>query len=149
MRALAILAVLFAGCSGSTETDTRGLDAGVDVATEAAVEAAPDVGPDSEQDLKACIWKAQWCHNPGDCVTAVHTVDCCGTLQVIGVNQANMASFDACEQAWQDTLPDCACGAKPTTTESGSAEVTDMSQVDARCTNFTSEGGICQSFVVQ
>ena len=155
MRLAPLLALLLAGCSGSTEASSPASNAGADAGSEASADAtseaapdgAPDVGPDSEQDLETCIWKAQWCHNPGDCVTAIHTVDCCGTLQVIGVNQANMESFNACEQAWQDTLPECGCASQPTTTEGGS-EVTDMSKVAAKCTNMTSEGGICQSYLL-
>ena len=153
MRSLRYALVLLMGCSGSTENTpaNNDKDAGLDAATESgadtASEATADVADDAPLDPETCIWKAQWCNGAGECVVAEHMVDCCGTLQVIGVNQANMDQFVACEQQWRDSLPDCGCASQQTTDEHG-ALVDDIADVTAECTNFTSEGGICRSHQV-
>lgn len=150
MRSLGLALILFLGCSGSTESTpaNNDKDAGIDAAesgADTATEATDDAVDDAPFDPETCIWRSKWCQGGSVCVGAAHMVDCCGTLQIIGVNQTNMDQFVECEQQWRDSLPDCGCASQETTDDRG-VPVEDIANVTAECTNFTSEGGICMSY---
>ncbi len=86
------------------------------------------------------------CQAVNDCVVVAHTVDCCGTIEYVGIEVSKQSAFVACEQAWDQSLPACGCPAGPATAEDGKT-VTDPSQVMTDCTNFTQSGGICYTYV--
>lgn len=92
------------------------------------------------------VYAFKTCHGADECVVAAHQVNCCGTMQYVGVAKSEEAGFASCEQAWVESLPGCGCASSPTTAEDGQ-DAADPSQVIVECTNFTMSGGICMTRV--
>ena len=81
------------------------------------------------------------CAMATDCVTALHMVNCCGTLTAIGINATEKSAFDAAEATCEMQYPACGCAQFPTTTEDGKMSMDDM-QIQVGCTN-----GQCLTFL--
>jgi hypothetical protein len=81
------------------------------------------------------------CTVAADCVTALHMINCCGTLTAIGINVAEKPAFDAAESTCQMQYPGCGCAQFPTTTEDGKMSMDD-NQIQVACSN-----GQCMTFL--
>lgn len=81
------------------------------------------------------------CAMPSDCVVALHTVNCCGTMVALGINAAEKSAFDAAEATCDMQYPGCGCAQMPTTTEDGKMSMDDT-QIQVGCTN-----GQCTTFL--
>lgn len=113
-------------------------------AGDAAVSDGP--GPQCQVDSGNLVWAYKNCQSADDCEVRLHTVNCCGTMQYVGVSKSDAEAFAACEQAWTESLPECGCASQPTTAEDGNL-APDPSLVVVECTDFTMSGGICKTRV--
>ena len=159
---LGLVMGLTVACGGSSDTDPNGsggsggkADSGVGAASGAGgtAGAAGSAGAsgtltwqecfgDDGQDVK---WALNLCTGAG-CAMAEHVLDCCGTVQLVGVEASKQKDFDACEAAWRKTLPDCQCAAGPLQIQQpAGGEVSSKSEADVDCVNWASGGGVCKT----
>ena len=82
------------------------------------------------------------CTDQADCDVGLHQIDCCGTLQAIGINISSRTAFDHVEQACRAEFPACGCAPQGIQTDDGLGF--DLTQVDVAC-----DIGICRTFAVQ
>jgi len=61
------------------------------------------------------------CGSDEQCVIAIHTTDCCGNSVALGINEAELADFQAAEAICDSQYPPCGCPAGPTMAEDGQA----------------------------
>jgi len=113
--------------------------------------AAPDAADDATTaqcvvDSGDIVSPFKTCHGSADCTVAIHTVDCCGTMEYVGIAKADLADFSVCETAWSDSLPACGCAGMPPMAEDGHT-VSDSTEVVVACVDFTQSAGICQTSV--
>jgi hypothetical protein len=59
------------------------------------------------------------CAGVGECVIALHQVDCCGTMIAFGINASELAAFEAAEATCASQYPGCECAPGPTSAEDG------------------------------
>ncbi len=81
------------------------------------------------------------CMADGDCVIALHQINCCGTLDALGIASAEKAAFDEAEATCESQYPACGCAQGPTTTDEGST-ATDLAAISVQCI-----GGQCTTYV--
>jgi hypothetical protein len=100
---------------------------------------------DAQGTLKASL---KLCHGDAECVIRQEMTDCCGTILLVGIATSSVAAFDSCEAAWQAHFGLCGCRGGPTTTEDGKQiNPGDGGAPRAHCTNLTSPGGVCMTYV--
>lgn len=122
--------------SGAGGGSGSSFDAGSDASS--FEECFNDQGALSNYDLKICDPQAS------ECVFAVHQTDCCGNTTFVGLHQAQLAKFQACEAAWRATLPACGCPSGPPSVEQAGT-VQDESQVQVECINCTTTTCVCMT----
>lgn len=76
-----------------------------------------------------------------DCVTALHMVNCCGTLVALGIRASETNAFAEAEATCEMQYPGCGCAQSPTTTEDGKTSMDD-SKIQVDCKN-----GQCMTFL--
>ena len=143
------------GCGGVESGGPADAGPGVDSAVDGAVDAASGDTADGGGDgAPACFgdsglvgYEFTVCHGAGECTTAQHRTDCCGSATIVGVNTASSSAFATCETAWDAHFPPCGCPSRPAQTEDGKTP-SDPSKVVVECTNFTSSGGVCRTRTV-
>jgi hypothetical protein len=81
------------------------------------------------------------CGNVGECAMVFHTIDCCGTEVVWGINENEVDRFDAAEEICDAQYPACGCPAGPTTAEDGNTGF-GPDDFEIECTD-----GTCKSYV--
>jgi hypothetical protein len=59
------------------------------------------------------------CANVGECVLVFHTIDCCGTEVVWGINETEVDRFNEAEEICDAQYPPCGCAPGPTEAEDG------------------------------
>lgn len=142
MRSALLLAWLLAGCGASVSTpnvtDATTDSVASDAATDTAI-ACYDDGGTVSVDVKICT-------NDADCVARTHVVDCCGTLEAVGIASGSAAAFSSCEEERARTVPVCDCVAQPAKAEDGKL-VPESGVVSVHCIDRTSSSGICKTFV--
>ena len=77
------------------------------------------------------------CYVSNNCVPAAHQVDCCGSIEIVGVNREQLAAFQAAEAACVPSSP-AGCGCVPGSTLAQDQRVVQSnSTVGVRCVNRT------------
>src|SRR6266566_3855 len=107
--ALATMAI--AGCGDRTSLDSaapRGSDAGLATITLSCWHGTQMFPPLDKS-----------CQASSDCFVAEHMIDCCGTLEVIGLNVGAMSAFLSAETTCGPNR--CQCDPGPTEAEDGRA----------------------------
>lgn len=148
----ALASCLVPACGGAVDAtaastppnaDAGAVDSAVDAPEpdDAAPDAAPSCAPDG-----GFVGATKACHGDDECAAALHTVDCCGTKEWVGVAKADSAAWASCESAWVSSLPACGCDSNQTTAEDG-ANVVDPATVTVECTYWTMSGGVCMTRV--
>lgn len=91
-------------------------------------------------------WELKKCSGGGaPCLIREHQVDCCGTIRYVGVSEAGLAKFEACEKDWRNSLPECDCASQQSQAEQplGAQVGPDGAAVD--CTNCTMSSCVCMT----
>lgn len=160
------LLLLFVACGGSTRSpasgDAGGTDApvplGDDVADAATLDGSADAPVDAPVDSPAYLacmdasgqlsYSLKGCQSDADCAIRQEETDCCGTILFVGIAQASVAEFQACEAAWEAHFPGCGCASGQTKTEDGHATFPgqDAGAPAVHCTDFTMNGGVCLTY---
>lgn len=141
-----MLAALLLGCGAKTEAPL--VDASTDApATDAAKDVmVPDSAPIACVDPSGAMpTSLKTCNSTADCAMRTRQSDCCGSEMVVGVRADIADAFATCEADRRKELPLCDCLAQPTRAEDG-REVSGFT-TKVRCTDFTSSGGICKTYV--
>jgi hypothetical protein len=81
------------------------------------------------------------CTNVSECVLVFHTIDCCGTDVVWGINENEVERFEAAEAICDEQYPGCGCPAGPTMAEDGETGY-GPDDFEVECTDST-----CKSYV--
>ena len=132
------------GSSSDAPADTGG---GGDAATDATDSGGGDAAAacfDGSGTLSSVPYKV--CSNDSDCVSVLHTTDCCGSSSYIGVAKGSSADVAACEKTWDAHFPACGCPSRGPIAEDGKP-VSDPTKVVVHCTDRTSSSGICKTSV--
>lgn len=143
-----MLAALLLGCGAKTETTDPPADASSDTfASDTASDVkVPDTAPIACVDsMGAMPISLKTCSSNADCAMRTRQSDCCGSEMVVGVRADIADAFATCEAERRKGLPLCDCLAKPTSAEDG--RETSGFTVKVRCTDFTSSGGICKTYL--
>lgn len=146
MRSHAVFVVLgLLGC-GSKVDETGTTDGGADTAASSdsasSDTAKPDTGPFVCVDDKGKMPIAlKACTRDADCSQASRMVDCCGSMQMVGVRADVALAFGECERERQKGLPLCDCIAQPLSAEDGSPIPADGA-ANVRC-----DMGVCLTFL--
>jgi hypothetical protein len=128
-----------AGVAGSASGGTAGV-AGV-AGSAAAVGWQECFGADGQN----VQWVLSQCTG-NTCEMMHHVLDCCGNTMLVGVEASKKALFEACEAAWAATLPACGCPSGPLQIQQPfGSTVTDASEANVGCINWTSSGGVCMT----
>jgi len=155
-----VVAVVFAACGGATfEPAGSGDDAGRDAQRGDSPSGDDDVtvadAPSDSPAYLACMDASgkladslKACKSDTDCVIKQEQIDCCGTILFVGVDVTSTKQFDVCETAWVAHFPGCGCATDYTETEDGKRTTLgiDAGGPLVRCTNFTSNGGLCLTY---
>jgi hypothetical protein len=80
------------------------------------------------------------CTTTAECFVAVHTKNCCGTQNAVGLNKVSQAAFGQAESACDAAYPGCCCAQFPTTAEDGRTE--EFGTIQVQC-----DIGICTTYV--
>jgi hypothetical protein len=109
-------------------------DAGDDGATDGGARDG-----NAQRDAGACakLTISENCAQDGDCAFLAHQIDCCGTMQFVGINGAFKTQAQAAEGALEAACGKCGCPASPATAQDGHV-VLESSHVTVRC---DSQGG--------
>jgi hypothetical protein len=81
------------------------------------------------------------CDTVSQCSLVFHTIDCCGTEVVWGINDNDVAHFDEAEAICDAQYPACGCPAGPTEAEDGDTGLV-PEDFQIECTD-----GTCKSYV--
>lgn len=80
------------------------------------------------------------------CTIQEHQIDCCGSVRYVGVTETDVATFEACEQAWRAQLPVCDCPSHlPVVEQPSDGEVAGIDDVTVDCINCTMQTCICMT----
>jgi hypothetical protein len=161
-RFAVLVLVTIAACGGSTVTSP--VDAGEHDAAPDGVPPAADAAPGqdavaddapAEAGYLACFNAAgqldgslKICQADADCVIEKEQTDCCGSILYVGVAEASVSAFEACEVGWVAHFPGCGCESNKTSTEDGktSTLASDAGAPQVHCTDFTMSSGICLTY---
>ena len=156
---LVLSAIVLVACSGGEVSTTGTGDAGIDGASSDAATGADGGAVDASTDAPAYLacmdssgaldGSLKHCQSAADCVIKQHTTSCCGDVTYVGVATAAASQFTTCETAWDMHFPGCGCASGPPKTEDGKSVGfgADAGTPEVRCVDFTSNGGICQTFL--
>ena len=161
VSSVGFLAMALIACGGRevSSTDVRESDAGSDSAigdASPAVDSAPSDASTDAPAYLACMDSSgrvdgslKHCQSDAECVIASHTTSCCGDITYVGVASASASQFAICETTWDAHFPGCGCPPAPPKTEDGKSMTfgADSGTPQVHCIDFTSNGGICQTFL--
>lgn len=128
------------GTTGDVTSETSGSESGGST--------GGDTGSTTQGDVVECVADPplfpeldKQCGSVSECALVFHTVDCCGTDVVWGINEDEVARFDEAEAICDAQYPPCGCAPGPTEAEDGdTAFEPDAFEVECN-------GGICKSYV--
>jgi hypothetical protein len=81
------------------------------------------------------------CDSKADCAAVLHTIDCCGSEKILGINKNAVDAFNEAEAACDQQYPECDCLPNPPIAEDGNS-VLDPSEAQLAC-----NAGVCETFV--
>ncbi len=150
IHASLLFAFFLLGCGeshGGPDAGAR-LDSGTSHADGATADASPATDAGSVDGGPACAFIDgidRHCLSDGECASATHQTNCCGTEIITGISASESARFATLEAACVASYPGCGCASGPTTTDSGET-VTDPSAVQVGCIT-RGPGGVCMTYV--
>jgi hypothetical protein len=154
-----LLAIALVACGGSEVSSASPRDGGSDGAADDApvgADSAPSDAPTDAPVYLACMDSSgqldgalKRCQSDAECVIKHHTTSCCGSVTYVGIASASVSPFVTCETAWGAHFPACECASGAPKTEDGKSLGigADAGTPQVHCIDFTSNGGICQTFL--
>lgn len=117
------------GTEPSTTTSTTGMDAtGTGSGGEEPGPVLCDGNPKTFPEFD------KQCASVDDCVKVAHTIDCCGSEKLIGINAGALAEFTDAEALCDEQLPQCDCVPNEAVAEDGNS-VLNADQASLACTD--------------
>ncbi len=112
------------------------------VSTDAAIDAPYAVcfgsGGTRSTSLKACL-------TSGDCTYFRHTINCCGSVELMGIAKVKAAQAASCEASWDSHFPPCGCFSSSVVTEDGKSDADGAAPL-VQCVPIDS-GSFCQTYL--
>src|SRR6188768_3243043 len=132
---LALLLAFSAGACGSSTLG--GPDGG-----------AGGAGGAADGPCQAAVALDRSCASAADCVPVMHTINCCGQAQAIGIHASELQRFTALEAQCNATYPACGCAAQQPYADDGSRlrfeDTAGVACVAGLCSTFVQDcGGPC------